>query len=192
MKIKRKILFFAALMCLFYCLTLMQDTYAKYISSATSSANLTIARWNILINNQDILQNSNFSDTIQPQFAGTSNIKSGVIAPTAEGYFDIVLNGQATDVSFRYTITASVSNQSTVTDLEITSYEIDGVEYDPETDPITEVIAYNAQNKTRTIKFYIKWNDDSSTETMNNTLDTASARNGIAAFDINVNVIQVE
>ena len=76
MKIKRKILFFAALMCLFYCLTLMQDTYAKYISSATSSANLTIARWNILINNQDILQNSNFSDTIQPQFAGTSNIKS--------------------------------------------------------------------------------------------------------------------
>ncbi len=192
MKIKRKILFFAALMCLFYCLTLMQDTYAKYISSATSSANLTIARWNILINNQDILQNSNFSDTIQPQFAGTSNIKSGVIAPTAEGYFDIVLNGQATDVSFRYTITASVSSQSTVTDLEITSYEIDGVEYDPETDPITEVIAYNAQNKTRTIKFYIKWNDDSSTETMNNTLDTASARNGIAAFDINVNVIQVE
>ena len=192
MKIKRKILFFAALMCLFYCLTLMQDTYAKYISSATSSANLTIARWNILINNQDILQNSNFSDTIQPQFAGTSNIKSGVIAPTAEGYFDIVLNGQATDVSFRYTITASVSNQSTVTDLEITSYEIDGVEYDPETDPITEVIAFDAQNKTRTITFYIKWNDDSSTETMNNTLDTASARNGVAAFDINVNVIQVE
>ena len=56
-------------MSLFYCITLMQDTYAKYVSSAEANATLTIARWNILINNQDILQKvnryTNFEKSIQ-------------------------------------------------------------------------------------------------------------------------------
>ena len=79
MKTKRKIAFFVALMSLIYCLTFMQDTYAKYISSATETAELTIARWSILVNNQDVVNQSNFSDTISPVFPGTTNIRSDVI-----------------------------------------------------------------------------------------------------------------
>ena len=97
MKIKRKIIFFISLMSLFYCVSLMQETYAKYVSSAGANAYLTVARWNVLVNNQDIVDNSNFTDTIVPTFAGTSNIKSGVIAPTAEGSFDITIDGTDTD-----------------------------------------------------------------------------------------------
>ena len=89
MKIKKKIVFFVALMSLFYLITLVQDTYAKYVTSTDATADFTIARWNILINDQDILQNSNFSDTIEPVFSGTSYIKDGIVAPTAEGHFDI-------------------------------------------------------------------------------------------------------
>jgi len=193
MKLKRKVIFFLALMSLFYCLTLMQDTYAKYISSASASANLTIARWNILINNQDILQNSNFTNTISPQFDGTTNIKSGVIAPTAEGYFDLLLNGTSTDVSFAYTITLDENPNNTVTDLVITKYEIDGVEYvyDPET-PITENILLSDSNKTRSIRFYVKWNDNSETQTMDNEADAAATYNGVAAYNVFVNVIQIQ
>ncbi len=193
MKLKRKIIFFLALMSLFYCITLMQDTYAKYVSSAEANATLTIARWNILINNQDILQNSNFSSTITPEFLGTTHIKSGVIAPTAEGSFEIVLNGTSTDVSFAYTITLEENPNNTVTDLTITKYEIDGVEYqyDPD-DDITENIYLNDFDKTRTIKFYVEWNDDSQTETMNNAADTAATYNGVAAYNISVNVIQLQ
>ena len=83
MKTKRKIAFFVALMSLFYCLTFMQDTYAKYLSSATATTNLTIARWNILVNNQDVANNSNFSETISPVFQGSTYIAPDVIAPTA-------------------------------------------------------------------------------------------------------------
>ena len=193
MKLKRKIIFFLALMSLFYCITFMQDTYAKYISSASASANLTIARWNILVNNQDILQNSNFTSTITPQFAGTTNIKSGVIAPTAEGTFQIVLNGTSTDVSFTYTITLEENPYNTVSDLVITKYNIDGTDYayDPET-PITENILLNAPNKIRTITFYVKWNDDPATQNMNNAQDTQATYNGTAAYNIDVNVIQIQ
>lgn len=192
MKIKRKIVFFVALMSLFYLITLMQDTYAKYVSSADATAEFTIARWNILINDQDILQNSNFSDTIEPEFTGTSYIKEGVIAPTAEGTFDITLDGTDTDVSFTYTITAQASQNSTVTDLEITKYVIDDVEYTYNAQTgITNSIQFDDLNKSVTITFYVEWNDDPSTQNMNNAADTNATIDGVAAYDINVNVIQM-
>ena len=192
MKIKRKIIFFVALMSLFYCITFMQDTYAKYVSSSGANANLTIARWNILINNQDILQNSNFTNTINPQFEGTTNIRSGVIAPTAEGYFTLLLNGTNTDVSFSYTISLEPNDNNTVTDLMITKYEIDGVEYTyDEDDPITENILLSDSDKTREITFYVEWNDDQNTQTMNNAADTAATYNGVASYNVAVNVIQI-
>ena len=190
MKIKRKIIFFVALMSLFYCITFMQDTYAKYVSSASANADLTIARWNILINDQDILEESNFTDTIVPTFEGTTNIKSGVIAPTAEGYFDIVLDGEDTDVSFTYTISLDDNEDNTVTDLVITKYEIDGVEYQYDGSDITGDILFNDLNKTVAITFYVEWNDDSATETMDNADDSEAANSGTAALDISVNVIQ--
>ena len=112
MKTKRKIIFFVALMSLFYCVTFMQDTYAKYVSSTSAIADLTIARWSILINNQDVVNESDFSETISPVFAGSANIRSDVIAPTASGYFEIILNGENTDVSFSYTI--SIDTRLTV------------------------------------------------------------------------------
>ena len=192
MSIKRKILFFVALMSLFVLITMMQNTYAKYVSSADATAEFTIARWNILINDQDILQNSDFSDTILPEFEGTNYIKQGVIAPTAEGYFEITLDGTDTDVSYTYTITANISPDSDVTDLELYKYEIDNVEYtyNPSTG-ITNSTAYDALDKTVTVKFYVRWNDDPATQNMTNADDTNATIDGIAAFDIHVNVIQM-
>ena len=105
MKVKKKIMFFVALMCLFYCVSLMQSTYAKYVTTADTNADFTIARWNILVNDQDIKENSNFTNLIVPTFEGTANIKEDVIAPTSEGYFDIVIDGSDTDVSYTYTLT---------------------------------------------------------------------------------------
>ncbi len=191
MKIKRKIIFFIALMSLFYCITFMQDTYAKYVSSATANTDLTIARWNILVNSQDIIENSNFSQTIVPTFEGTTNIRSGVIAPTAEGYFDITLNGQNTDVSFSYTISLDESDDNTVSDLVIYKYTIDGVDYTYDSS-ITGNILLNDEVKTKTIRFHVRWNDNTSTQTMNNADDTEAANSGVAALDVNVNVIQIQ
>ena len=54
MNIKNKIKFFIALISLVYCISLIQDTYAKYISSASGNATMSIARWNILVNDTDI------------------------------------------------------------------------------------------------------------------------------------------
>lgn len=189
MKLKRKIVFFVALMCLFYCVSLMQETYAKYVSSATANAELTIARWNVLVNNQDIMNNSNFSNTITPTFAGTNHIRSGIIAPTAQGYFDITINGANTDVSFNYTVSLSLPTQNTVSDLVITKYAIGQTEY-TYSSGVTGSILLNDAIREKTIRFYVEWNDDAATENMDNADDTAATVDGVAAVKVDINIVQ--
>ena len=191
MKTKRKIIFFVALMSLFYCVSIMQDTYAKYLSSATENAELTIARWSILINNQDVVNESNFTDTISPIFAGSTNIKSDVIAPTAEGYFELILNGENTDVSFSYDISLDTTDCA-VEDLVITSYEIGGTTYTYNGTDVVGNILLNDASRTQTIRFNVRWNDDALTQSMDNAEDTAATLEETASFSVNVNLIQLQ
>lgn len=190
MKLNRKITFLLALLALFYCVSLIQSTYAKYLSTADADTNITIARWNILVNNQDISQNSNFSEVLEPTFTGNENIKDGVIAPTATGYFDITLDGSTTDVSFSYDISFSEADDNTVTDLKITKYEIDGHSY-TYNGPISGNILVNDQNRALTVRVYVEWVDQTDDETMTNVDDTTAANSGVAKFKVNVNVIQL-
>lgn len=188
MKFKRKMLFFVALISLFYCVTFMQDTYGKYLTSAEANAELTIARWSILVNNQDIVNNSNFSEVVVPTFTGTSNINSNVIAPTSTGTFDLLINANDTDVSFTYTIDLDTTDCA-VTDLEITGYTLNGNYYTYDGSSISNDILLTDTNKTVTITFNVEWKDGTG-ETMNNAADTQASKQGTAAFDINVNFIQ--
>ena len=190
MKLNRKITFLLALLALFYWVSLIQSTYAKYLSTADADTNITIARWNILVNNQDISQNSNFSEVLEPTFTGNENIKDGVIAPTATGYFDITLDGSTTDVSFSYDISFSEADDNTVTDLKITKYEIDGHSY-TYNGPISGNILLNDQNRALTVRVYVEWVDQTDDETMTNVDDTTAANGGVAKFKVNVNVIQL-
>ena len=190
MKLNRKITFLLALLALFYCVSLIQSTYAKYLSTADADTNITIARWNILVNNQDISQNSNFSEVLEPTFTGNENIKDGVIAPTAIGYFAITLDGSTTDVSFSYDISFSEADDNTVTDLKITKYEIDGHSY-TYNGPISGNILLNDQNRALTVRVYVEWVDQTDDETMTNVDDTTAANGGVAKFKVNVNVIQL-
>jgi len=191
MRYGRKLAIFAALIAMFYCVSLIQSTYAKYVTSATGTANMTFARWNILVNSQDVTNNSNFSTTIQPNFTGTANIRTGVIAPTSQGTFDIVLNMSQVDVSLDYTVSASVSNNNTVTDLKIQSYTIDNITTDY-TGSFTNRLLLSNTNRTVTITFNVEWVEDAQDgAVMNNAADTAAANNGVAAIDVSVNFVQV-
>jgi len=185
---KRKMIFFIALISLFYCVSIMQDTYGKYLSTAEANAELTIARWSILVNTQDIVNNSDFSEQVVPTFLGTTNIQSNVIAPTSTGTFQLVINGDNTDVSFTYSIDIDTSD-CIVEDLRITSYTIGANTYTYDGSTISNDILLNDANKTVTITFNVEWNDGTGS-TMNNAADTAATKQGPASFDININFIQ--
>lgn len=187
-KFKRKMIFFMALISLFYCVSIMQDTYGKYLTAAEATTELTIARWQIYVNDQDIVNNSDFSEVITPTFAGTANIQSGVIAPTSTGSFNLEINGEDTDVSFTYTISLDTTGCN-VSDLQITGYTIGNTHYNYTGNDITGDILLNDTNKVVSITFDVVWNDGTGS-TMNNAADTAASKTGPATFDVDVNFIQ--
>lgn len=195
MKINKNIIFSIVLCFLFIILYMISNTFAKYLSSANSSANIAIAKWNIKVNNISIKDNTDISSTIIPVFPGNENIANNVIAPTAEGYFDLVIDINDVDVSFKYTITSIVDKTSPVKDFVITGYSIDGgpkVEFETDEEKvITENILLNSNIANKNIRTYIKWIDDDS-QTMDNAEDTLATVSGSPAiFNVNINFSQI-
>ena len=189
-------------------------TYAKYVTSISGEAEVSVARWRILVNNQDVSSSSSFSNTIIPTFTGGANVAPNVIAPTAEGYFDILLDATGTDVSLQYEITTSPNVDSAVDDLIISGYSIDGgarqdltvISNDEDEEEgeeeettnnnlmITGTILYNSNDKDISIRVFLKWNDDTNLgATMDNFDDAgaASVSTNKAKVNVNVRVIQL-
>lgn len=120
MKNKKRLLLLIIfiLLCLFV-LSIVQ-IYAKYISSATGNSTMKVARWDIKVNNLSIKDSTNISNLIVPVFPGNPNISQGIIAPTAEGYFDLNLDFSNADVSFKYLIETSADKSSSISDIVAT------------------------------------------------------------------------
>lgn len=169
--------------------------YAKYVSSAQGSASVNIASWDIKVNNLSIKNNTDISSTLVPVFPGSDHIANGIIAPTAEGYFDLNFDFTHADVSFRYDISLSVDPNSSVQDLVTTGYAVDDGEtitVEDQTQPISDTILQGSNINTRRIRVFIKWDDDPSTTTMSNADDTLSTKsNNPALYNVNISFTQI-
>lgn len=168
------------------------ESYAKYVSSVDNIATMSVARWRILVNNNDILNGNSASQVITPTFIENDHISSDVIAPTSNGYFDLIIDATEADVSFNYKISLNVNEDSAVKDLVIKGYSLNNGEIIEVTDPsyvISNDIYYSNENKVNTIRVYIEW-DDSDTATMDNQADTQAA-NKDAKIDVSLKFIQL-
>ena len=190
MKLNKKVKAFIAIIALFYCVTLIQSTYAKYVSGLDANTNLAIARWKIMLNDVDITTESSFTGDITPVLNGSTYVNEGVIAPAASGYFDIIIDGSETDVSFQYNLTVTQADDNTISDLRVTGYQIGTDPVTNYTGTISNVINSADTTKARTVRFFVDWFDGDG-EVMDNAADTASTSDGIASFKVNVNVVQV-
>ena len=195
MKNYKKFLLLLIGLCIFFLLFYMIQIYAKYLTTTKGNTKLTIANWNIIVNNLSIKNNTDISNSISPVFPGTEHIASNIIAPTAEGYFDLNLDFSNVDVSFKYTITVSSDQKSSVKDLVSTGYSIDDNEkitFKEFNEPITETIALSNNIKNRKLRIYIMWNDSEDSQTMSNTDDTLSTKsNSQPLLNVNISFTQV-
>ena len=195
MKNYKKILILIAIIFLIISIFFIIQTYSKYLSSSTGETSVSIAKWNIKVNNLSVTTNTDISASIVPVFPGNSNIANNIIAPTAEGYFDLVLDFQDTDVSFNYTISSSVAEDSPVKDFVIVGYSIDNGERiditDTQDNLISEDILLTDNITTRTVRIFVKWIDDDS-QTMDNADDTiATTSDNPAKFNVNLSFKQI-
>lgn len=194
MKNSKKVLFLIICILIISAIVMIIQIYAKYLSSASGDTTMQVARWNILVNNLSIKNNTDISNSIVPVFSGNENIEKDIIAPTAEGYFDLEFDFRDADVSFEYEITTSVDENSIVKDLMTTGYSVDDgekIEFDEYNEPIKETIDLNSGIETRKIRIYILWNDDEQTQIMGNEEDTlATISNNPAILKVNISFKQ--
>ena len=139
MNIRIKILVALVPFCLFLCF--MSNTYSRYVADTTGNLKMSFAQWQILVNNEDITNNSSSTVILTPIIDGNKNIKNHKIAPSSTGYFDISIDPSNVDVSFNYSVTLDVVNEN-IPDLIITKYAILDNDYSE-----TDVINYkNIEN----------------------------------------------
>lgn len=191
MLLNRKLVLLIACICLFLSVTTLQDTYAKYTSSVNETTDISIARWRILVNNFDVRSSSTTSNLITPVFAGNTNIASGVIAPTATGYFEIIIDASGTDLSFNYTIDIANSEDSIVNDVRVTGCTMNGNPLTVVNGQVTGTVRLSDQRVNRMV-VYIEWLDGDG-ETMDNADDTNTtmAAESVAKISVNANFIQI-
>lgn len=183
-----------AICALILCITQIQQTYAKYLDTKEGDTDFTIAKWKILVNQQDITEASTMSSLINPVYIENEHMKEGVIAPGREGYFDLVIDSSNTEVSFRYDISVTSSENSSVNDLIIIGYSLNDSEIIPVSDQLnnlSNVIYYTDTNKENKIRIYFKWRDGTG-ENMNNEADTNASIQGVnAKLKANITFTQI-
>lgn len=189
---KKRICFVLLLMSCSLCLCFMSSTYSRYVAGTTGNIDILFAKWQILVNNEDITDANVSSITITPTIEENENVKADTIAPTSKGYFDIDVNPTNVDVSFRYTIDLDIGNED-IPDLMITKYAIlpsdyeegDTIEYTTLQEPtITDDLLYDNETEnfafdSFTIRIYFEWYEGED-ELMNDEADTVF---GIAAAE---------
>ena len=182
-KVNKKILFFVlALLFLVLTIFLIRTTYARYVTSLTAKSSVEMGRWLILVNNQNIIQNSDVSDWIFPEFSSDSEyIAEGKISPTSTGHVEITIDYQDVTVPFKYEISFTTDDSTFLNDLKLTGYSVDGgaiVSIDESNPIITDTILPTETTRTRTLDLNFAWIDgNESGETLNDIQDTAFSRN---------------
>lgn len=170
---------------------LYQSSYAKYRKKVSASLDLNVAQWTIKINNEDIKNNKVLKNKLKPEFEESEYTKSNVIAPGSKGYCDIVINSQNVDVNFNINLVATIPDTSSVIDLIVTDYIINPSETNTtkiaynENDEIDIPVVHNTEKTI--IRLYIEWDDDPTTQKMNNEEDTNAAVNTTSEALIEIN-----
>lgn len=187
-----KFRFICAFIALIICILQISDTYSKYIDSKDGSADFEIAKWKILVNEQDITQTATLSSIITPIYKENENIKSGVIAPGSEGYFDLIIDASNVDVSFNYIISIGTSENSSVSDLVLTGYSLNdsAIINSNNLNNLTNTVNQTDTNRINNLRIYFKWLEGEG-ETMDNESDTnASISNVSAKLKVNMTFVQ--
>ena len=197
---RKRICFALLLMSCSLCLCFMSSTYSRYVAGTQGNIDILFAKWQILINNQDIADENNSEITIRPTIEQNENVKTDVVAPTSKGYFDINIDSSNVDVSYRYNLTLNIENEE-VPDLMISKYTIlpedyeegDTIEYTTIQDnTISNTMLFDNETEDFsfepfTIRIYFEWYDGED-EQMNDEADTTIGTGEELTFTINANI----
>lgn len=196
---KKKVKIILVMIMLSFTMCIMSNTYSRYVADTTGEIEALFSKWQILVNDNDILNNTETSFKLVPIINDNKNVKTNTIAPSSTGYFDIEVDPSLVDVSFDYDITFSIDNTE-FTDLMISKYAILDNNYVE-----GDVINYNSINENKingtllydnntenfkfnkfTVRVFFEWYEGED-EKMNDENDT-NLQSKFNSFNINANI----
>lgn len=184
-------------------LSLMSNTYSRYVASSEGNVEIEFAKWQLLVNTTDITSASTSNISFEPVIETNANVAKNKVAPSSTGYFDIEIDPTNADVSFTYTVDLNIASEN-VPDLMITKYAIlpenyiegNKLDFNNLIDgKISNVMKYGTKDfKKTTLRIYFQWFEgqtETLTETMDDTADTNigyTAATEDVKFAINANI----
>lgn len=182
--------------CLAISFSLISNTYSRYVASSEGNVEVSFAKWEILVNNTDITNNTSSNITFNPTIEHNSNVADGKIAPSSTGYFDVHIDPSNVDVSFKYRIDLDIDSED-IPDLMITKYAIldnnysvgDTLTYNTLTNGYIEnTVNYTNSLQPFTVRVFFEWYEGEN-ESMNDADDSAIASDSNnQSFTINANI----
>ena len=175
-------------------LSLMSNTYSRYVASSDGNVQIEFAKWQLLVNNTDITNNGSSTISFEPTILPNENVAANKVAPSSTGYFDIEIDPTNVDVSFKYNIDLAIDNTN-IPDLMITKYEvIQGEKTETkylEEGSISDTMYYQDGGfEKMTIRIYFQWFEGEN-ESMDDAADTNigyTAATENTTFTINANI----
>ena len=172
------------------------ETYAKYVSETTATVDKQAGAWVIKINNIDLTSSTgevkNFSINSLSYNSG-DYVLANKFAPSASGYFDIVLDPTGASVAIRYDLTIDFSELSDISSemsFDFACKVVNGVEdrnalMRTAANTYTGTISLDdVKNEvSTTARFYIKWEDDGT-----GTNDQADSALGVSGGTLSIPV----
>ena len=160
----KKVLKILTLIMLILTIWTISDTYAKFFTKATITAEYEVGKWQILLNEMDIYSEKGEAVTFTmsaQNAAEDSNTASGKLAPNSSLYADIMLNPTGTDVAVRYDIEVNLPEiENLDLQFEVTIPDSEKVLTKTADNIYTGIISLAdiQENKQEQIRCTIKWN----------------------------------
>ena len=155
---KNKIKILIVFITLAFSLSIMSNTYSRYVADANGDITLAFAKWQILINDEDITNGEEKTLSITPVIMESENVAAGKLAPSSVGYYDIEIDATNVETSFNLDIT--LEENIDMPDLKISKYSInDEEEIDIEDNEINKTFYYQDGLGIINIRIYFEWYD---------------------------------
>ncbi|MCL2859302.1 MAG: hypothetical protein FWF46_01760 [Oscillospiraceae bacterium] len=147
------------------------SVYALFHSQATANVSESLARWKILVNNQDIVSGTEQSFDMGDFVVPNASVMGGKFAPGLEGYFELTIEPQDTQVSVRYDITIDQSS-AILQNIHLISVEeimANNTLIQTAEDTYTGIIPVSdiKDDYVNTIKITFKWDDTGDKDAVN-------------------------
>ena len=101
-KVKNFLIFYA-----FICISVFANyTFSRYIETSDDNFQVSIANFNVTVNDVNVLNNEPFDIELSPN----SNSYENKLMPNNSGYFEIIINPKGTEVSLEYELLFNMEN----------------------------------------------------------------------------------